>query len=172
VGAENSTTEGPADRIGRALHRLCGGFALFGGLALVLIMLLSVASIIGRGLFLAPIQGDFELVQIGCAVAVFAFMPWCQLRGGHIVVDFFTTKSSPALRGRLDAISSTLLGLLAALIAWRLVFGALDLYDYDETTMVLRIPSWLGYVPATLSAALLSVVSFYTAWRSLAGTRR
>jgi TRAP-type C4-dicarboxylate transport system permease small subunit len=151
---------------------LCHGFALFGGLALVLIMLLSVASIIGRGFFLTPIQGDFELVQIGCAVAVFAFMPWCQLRGGHIVVDFFTANSSPALRSRLDAISHTLLGLLAALIAWRLVFGALDLYDYEDTTMVLRIPSWLGYVPATLSAALLSAVSFYTAWRSLGGARR
>ncbi len=172
MSAESQTTKSPADRIGRALHRLSHGFALFGGLALVLIMLLSVASIIGRGFFLAPIQGDFELVQIGCAVAVFAFMPWCQLRGGHIVVDFFTTRSSPALRGRLDAISHTLLGLLAGLIAWRLVFGALDLYDYEETTMVLRIPSWLGYVPATLSAALLSVVSFYTAWRSLDEARR
>jgi TRAP-type C4-dicarboxylate transport system permease small subunit len=148
------------------------GFALFGGLVLVLIMLLSVASIIGRGFFLSPIQGDFELVQIGCAIAVFAFMPWCELRGGHIVVDFFTTSSSPALRARLDAISHTLLGLLAALIAWRLVFGALDLYDYEDTTMVLRIPSWLGYVPATLSAALLSAVSFYTAWRNVDESRR
>jgi TRAP-type C4-dicarboxylate transport system permease small subunit len=172
VGVESPTTQGPADKIGRALQRLCRGFALFGGLVLVLIMLLSVASIIGRGFFLMPIQGDFELVQIGCAVAVFAFMPWCELRGGHIVVDFFTTNSSPALRGRLDAVSHALLGLLAALIAWRLVFGALDLYDYEDTTMVLRIPSWLGYVPATLSAALLSVVSFYTAWRSLDEARR
>ena len=164
--------ESPAGSLGRALHRLSYGFALFGGLVLVIIMLLSVASIIGRGVFLTPIQGDFELVQIGCAVAVFAFMPWCELRSGHIVVDFFTTNSSPALRGRLDAISHALLGLLAALIAWRLVFGALDLYDYEDTTMVLRIPSWLGYLPATLSAALLSAVAFYTAWRSLDEARR
>ena len=172
MSVESRATESPAGSIGRALHRLCHGFALFGGLVLVLIMLLSVASIIGRSLFLAPIQGDFELVQIGCAVAVFAFMPWCQLRGGHIVVDFFTTKARPAVRARLDAISHTLLGLVAALIAWRLVFGAIDLFEYEETTMVLRIPSWLGYVPATLSAALLSAVSFYTAWRSIDETRR
>ena len=40
---------GPADPIGRALRRLSEAFALFGGLVLVAIMLLEVASISLRG---------------------------------------------------------------------------------------------------------------------------
>jgi TRAP-type C4-dicarboxylate transport system permease small subunit len=160
---------GPADRIGRALQRLSELFALFGGLVLTAIMLLSVASICGRDFFNRPIAGDFELVQIGCAIAVFAFLPWCQLRGGNIIVDFFTTKAGAPVRGTLDAMSHAILGFLAGLIAWRMCFGALDLFDYNDTTMVLGVPSWIGYVPAILSAALWSAVSFYTAWRSFRG---
>jgi TRAP-type C4-dicarboxylate transport system permease small subunit len=155
------------DPFGRALRRLSAAFAIFGGLVLVGIMLLSVVSICLRGFAGAPIPGDFELVQIGCAIAVFAFLPWCQFRRGNIIVDAFTTRLGPRARALLDAASHTILGLLAALIGWRMIFGGADLFEYNDTTMVLGVPSWIGYVPATLSALLLAVVGFYTAWAAL-----
>jgi TRAP-type C4-dicarboxylate transport system permease small subunit len=145
---------------------LSEAFALFGGLVLVAIMLLEVASISLRGFYGAPIPGDFEMVQIGCAVAVFAFLPWCEMRGGNIIVDAFTTRLGVRAQAALDAVSHALLGLLAALIAWRAAFGGLDLFEYHDTTMVLGFPSWIGYVPATVSAALLAAVAFHRAWRT------
>jgi TRAP-type C4-dicarboxylate transport system permease small subunit len=166
---QGSVSRGPADRVGRALRGLSEAFALFGGLVLVAVMLLEVASILLRGLYGAPIPGDFEMVQIGCAVAVFAFLPWCELRGGNIFVDAFTTRLGAAAKRALDSASHTLLGLLAALIAWRTAWGGVDLFEYNETTMVLGFPSWIGYVPATLSAALLAAVAFDRAWRTWRG---
>jgi TRAP-type C4-dicarboxylate transport system permease small subunit len=163
-------SRGPADPLGRALHRLSAAFALFGGLVLVAIMLLSVASIAGRTALRRPIPGDFELVQVGCAVAVFAFLPWCQLRGGNIIVDFFTVRAPPLVRAGLDAVNALLLGAIFALIAWRMTFAAVELHSYNESTMVLRLPVWIGFVPAVLSCALLAVVSAYTAWRRLRET--
>jgi TRAP-type C4-dicarboxylate transport system permease small subunit len=159
---------GPAGSIGRALRRSSEALALFGGLVLTAIMLLEVASITKRGVLGAPIPGDFELVQVGCAIAVFAFLPWCQMRGGNIIVDAFTTRAGPRLRGCLNATSHTILGVLAALVAWRMVWGAIDLFEYNDTTMVLGFPNWIGYVPATFSAALWSAVAFFTAWRAVA----
>ena len=40
---------------------------------------------------LGPINGDFELVQMATAIAVFSFLPYCQARRGNIVVDTFTS---------------------------------------------------------------------------------
>ena len=73
----------PHGPIGRLLEGVCGAVAMLGGLLLIAIMLVSSLSVIGRGLSLlfaariSGIPGDIELVQLGCAVAVFAFLPIC-----------------------------------------------------------------------------------------------
>ena len=79
-------------RVGWLLDRGAAGLAFCGGVVLVAIALTTVISIVGRALIpigLSPIRGDFELVEMGVAVAVFGFLPWCQLNRGHITVDVF-----------------------------------------------------------------------------------
>jgi hypothetical protein len=61
------------------VYALSAGAALLGGALLSAIALMSVASIVPRTLGLQPIQGDFELVQVGLAVCV--LLPWCQRQG-------------------------------------------------------------------------------------------
>ena len=46
-------------------------------------------------------------------------MPWCQVRRGNIIVDFFTAGASEATRERLDRFGRLLLALVMALMAWR-----------------------------------------------------
>ncbi len=84
----------PADPFGRWLYRMSEWFALAGGAIFVGIAIMSVASIASRALFSTPIQGDYELVQVGCAVFVALCLPICQMRGANIIVDFFTTRAS------------------------------------------------------------------------------
>ncbi len=152
--------------VGRALHGLAAGLAVLGGLVLVALIVMTCLSIAGRVLFSAPLPGDFELVEIGCAVAVFAFLPYCQITGGNVAVDFFTARARPRTRAALDLAGNLALTAIAGLIAWRAALGLLDLRRYQETTMVLGLPLWWGFVPAVFSAAVLALVSAYTAWRS------
>ena len=61
------------------VFRLSQWAALFGGVLLCLMILMVVASITGRALVpmgLAPVPGDFELIEVGAAVVVFFFLPW------------------------------------------------------------------------------------------------
>ena len=155
--------------LGRALARLCGGLAVLGGLVLVALIVMTCLSIAGRALFSAPIPGDFELVEIGCAVAVFAFLPYCQMTGGNVVVDFFTAKAPARARAAMDLAGNLMFTAIAALRTWRAVLGGQDLYRYSETTMVLAVPVWWGFVPAVFCCAVLTVVCAYTAWRSALG---
>ena len=71
------------DPVGRTIERLCAWIAFAGALALVGIALLSAVSIIGRAVFSTPIQGDYELVQMGCAIFIASCMPITQIRYGH-----------------------------------------------------------------------------------------
>ena len=79
-----------------------------GGAVLTALALMSVASIAGRALFSRPLQGDYELVQTGCAIFVALCLPYCQLKHANIIVDFFTTKASARSRRRLDAFGALL----------------------------------------------------------------
>jgi TRAP-type C4-dicarboxylate transport system permease small subunit len=141
-----------------ALERLSNLCALLGGILLTGITLMSVYSVVMRNFFGKPIQGDFELVQVACAVSIAAFMPLCHLRGGHIIVDFFTNGASERTRNKLDAIGAVLVGLVFALLAWRTAVGAIDALRNNETSMMMGFPLWIGYAAMVPSLALAAVI--------------
>ncbi|GAB4178675.1 MAG: hypothetical protein OHK0024_16820 [Thalassobaculales bacterium] len=153
---------------GRLIEAVSAGLAVAGGLVLVAILLASIASILGRALFSAPIPGDFELVEIGCAVAVFSFLPWCQLRRGNVIVDVFTSGAPLPVKAALDLAGALLLAAIAALLARQLWLGLIDVKAYNDRSMVLGLPLWWGFCVAVPATAWLAVVAAYTAWRDFA----
>ncbi|AXS40339.1 TRAP transporter small permease [Breoghania sp. L-A4] len=164
-------------RVGLVVDTLARWLALAGGLVLIALTVMSVISIVGRSLVgvsdfwplsvMGPVTGDFELVEAGCAFAVFAFLPWCQMRRGHVTVDVFVSALGPRARAALTLAGNILLAVTAVLIAWRLWLGMLDKKAYSETTFILQMPSWWGYAAAMVGAVMFAVVSAYTIWRSL-----
>jgi TRAP-type C4-dicarboxylate transport system permease small subunit len=151
----------------KALERLSNLCALLGGILLTGITLMPVYSVVMRNFFGKPIQGDFELVQVACAVSIAAFMPLCHLRGGHIIVDFFTNNASERTRSKLDAIGAVLVGLVFALLAWRTGAGALDALRNNETSMMMGFPLWIGYaamVPSLVLSAVIGIQDGGTKW--------
>ena len=54
------------------------------------VVAMTVISVLGRYLFNTPIPGDYELTELACGIAVFAFFAHCHARSGNIVVEFFT----------------------------------------------------------------------------------
>lgn len=174
-------------RTGRALEALARLLAYAGGLVLIAIALITVASITGRaliGLGLGPITGDFELVEAGCAVAIFAFLPWCQLKRGHVTVDIFVDRLPSRPHALTGLIGDALIALAAGVIFWRLWLGFGEKFPYGsdalrenlgmgykpffpETTYELELPVWIPYALAVTGAAVFLLVALYTVWRSL-----
>ena len=76
----------------RLLDLLARGCAIAAGLLLTLITLMTCVSLIGRNTTGWTIVGDFELSGAAAGAAIALFMPWCQVRRGNIIVDFFTAK--------------------------------------------------------------------------------
>jgi TRAP-type C4-dicarboxylate transport system permease small subunit len=153
----------------RALDVLARAFALAGGALLVAITGMSVVSIAARTVLGRPVPGDFELVQVGCGAAIAAFLPYCQLRRGNIIVDFFTTRASRRVQAGLDALGALLLAVVMAVLAWRAAAGMLTVRAAGEITMIVGFPVWLGYaaiVPSLALTALAGLAVAVDAWRT------
>jgi len=149
--------------MGRALELVCKALALAGGAILAALTLMSAASVGGRILG-RPIQGDFELVQFGCAIALALFLPYCQLRRANIIVDFFTVRASERTQRALDAAGSLALAAAMALVAWRTGAGTLAMKAGGETSMIMGVPLWYAYAAMTPGFALAALTGLYTAW--------
>jgi TRAP-type C4-dicarboxylate transport system permease small subunit len=141
------------------LPRLATLFALLGCVVASVTALLTVASIGGRSLLSTPIPGDVELTQFGIALAIALSLPWCQLRGGNIIVDFFTQRLASRRRQFLDGIGTLLLALMTGLLAWRTAAGAVSVYGASETTMILGLPMGHTYAVLAPGLALTAVIA-------------
>lgn len=144
------------------LLTLCRFFAGIGGVTLLAVMLMTVTSVVRRTVFGAPIPGDYELTQMGCAITIFCFLPWCQAVGGNVLVDFFTQNTGQQLNNFLEAIGDLMFLLIAALLMWRMYHGGLEAHEYGDQSMVLRLPVWWGFAIAMPAMGLLALTSFYT----------
>lgn len=152
------------------LTNLCRFVALFGGVLLLFVTLLVVTSVSGRALIpfgLGPVPGDFELVEFATAMAVFSFLPWCQLQRGHVSVDILQSVLGKATDAWLSAFYSAVMTAISAIIVWRLWAGMLDKQTYAETTFILQIPVWWAYAACVPLAALSILASFWTVLRDI-----
>lgn len=147
--------------IGRALDLVCGWLALAGGLVLTAVMLVTCYSVAGRAMFGAPVLGDFELVERGVAMAVFTFLPYCHLKGGHITVDLFTAQLAERRRRWIGAVNEAAFAVVAGALTWRLSIGGRDMYLYNDASMMLQIPTWWMFVVVVASMTLLTGVCVY-----------
>lgn len=164
--AEAEASGGPPVRgaLDRWIHRITEALAAFGGLVALGVGVMITASVLRRWLFDQPVPGDFELAQMMTAVAVFAFLPLCQLRRANIMVDFFTAGASPRVRAALDLVACLLFALFAGLVFEGTLRGAGDAFRSATTTMVLGVPTGYAMSLGTLCSFWLLVVSLYTAW--------
>ena len=69
-------------------------FGVIGAGLALLTGFMTFTSVFMRAFLQTPIPGDVELTQMGIALAISMCLPWCQTQRGHILVDFFTQKSS------------------------------------------------------------------------------
>ncbi|MEM9063359.1 MAG: TRAP transporter small permease [Pseudomonadota bacterium] len=154
---------------GRVVHILCAALATAGGALLASLAVMTVVSVTGRALTtvgLRPITGDFEMVEVGCAVAVFSFLPWCQLKRGHVTVDLFVGLGPGWLMRLTSLVGDLVMTLIAAILAWRLWLGMQEMLSNGQETYLLGLPIWYGYTGGMIGAALFILTCLYTVWRS------
>lgn len=170
----------------RFMNNLSRFMAILGGIVLTALIILVCVSVLGRTLngFLhsapvvavlgdfaktlldagvGPILGDFELVEAGVAFAIFAFIPFCQITGGHATVDIFTSMLPLKANRLLQMVIDIVFAGVLILIALQLYEGMLSKMQYRETTFLLQFPVWWSYAASLVAAVVSAIVSVYIA---------
>ncbi|MGX9350066.1 TRAP transporter small permease [Shimia sp. W99] len=170
----------------KLMERLARLMAIFGGIVLTALVILTCLSILGRSLNtighsdwltglsqgladgllatgVGPINGDFELVEAGVAFAIFAFLPVCQLYNGHATVDVFTSMMSRRVNKVLITFWDVILSAVIILITARLYEGMMNKMSYGETSFLLQFPVWWAYALSFSAAVVASITAIYCA---------
>ena len=153
----------------KALRWLTLWFALAGALVALGVGLMTTVSVIGRAALKMPIPGDVELTQMGIAIAISLGLPWCQMHGANIIVDFFTQGLAERRQRLLDAVGALFLVAMYCLLAWRTAAGAISVREAHETTMILSLPMWWAYAWLAPGLALAGVLAAVQAWLHATG---
>ena len=146
----------------RPARALITAWALLGGLVLVGVVLVNAYSILAGAVVNKPFPGDFELTEMGAAVAAFCFLPYCQLVGANVSADIFTMRAGPRAVAVMSVVAALVAVVFAAIALWRMSAGLLDYREYEQFTGILEIPIWWAFVPALVSLALLVLASVIT----------
>lgn len=149
----------------KLLSFLAQACAVLAGLLLTAITLVTCLSLIGRNTTGQTLVGDYELTAVVAGAAVALFMPWCQIKREHIIVDFFTARMPAGVNALLDRFGALALGVVMGLLAWRTGIGAMSAFSTQTTTMMLGFPEWIAYaamVPPLALTALIAVVQTFS----------
>jgi TRAP-type C4-dicarboxylate transport system permease small subunit len=155
-------------QVGWGLHRLAELLAILGGVLGCLMAALVTVSVAGRYLLATPVPGDYDLVGILCGCAIFSFLPYCQLRSGNVLADFFTQGAPPRFKAALDAGGKVLFLVAASLFTWRLYYGALEMRRSAEQIAAFRFYRWWTMPFDIFCMIVLVAAILYTLVRDLA----
>lgn len=157
------------------VHGIAKFLALAGGALLLALVVMTCVSVLGRAgltvstMFdwrtlssLRPVRGDYELIELGSGVAVFAFLPWCHLTGAHARVDLLAGRVPGWVDRALTLLWDVAMLATMVVICWRLWVGMEGKIASGETTFLRQIPVWWAYAGALVGAAGAVIVALWT----------
>lgn len=132
---ESSRSE--LSRLGFFLGRV---LTLFSGMTLFAMMWLTLADVIGRDVFNAPIPGAFEITEVLMGIVVFSGLPQVTVTDGHVSVTLLDPLFGPRARFVQRLLINVFCAVVLAIIAWRLWQASATMLHYNDVTLFLRIP--------------------------------
>ncbi|WP_299417030.1 TRAP transporter small permease [uncultured Sulfitobacter sp.] len=120
---------------------------------------LTFFDVIGRRLFNKPIYGSNDITEHLMALVVFAGLPLVTLAGAHLTIDLFDKLLKSPAMAWLRALTTVLIAVVLATIAWLFVKHGLNASKISEMSQALRIPRGPLYFYMAFSCALSALAA-------------
>jgi TRAP-type C4-dicarboxylate transport system permease small subunit len=135
------------------LDRLRTAQLRLAGMALVVMMLVTVVDVFLRYAFNAPIRGSYDLVEVTLVLFVFHGMSTAFLQRKSIVIDLVDTFAGRRIVAVLIRFSDVLSIVALGLFAWAMLGPALQAYEYGDRKLELNMPIYWLWVVALAGMA-------------------
>lgn len=140
------------------LERATNGLLFLAGIGLIFMVVIIAFGVVARYVLGTPILGLNEIIQLTAVVLVMAALPHCTAHDGHVAVDVFDRVIGPWGRLIADLAARLLTGFVFALLVRRAALKALDAWEFEDTTNMLRLPIWPFYVVLALGVAICVLI--------------
>ncbi|MCQ2006157.1 TRAP transporter small permease [Rhizobium sp. NRK18] len=117
-------------------------------LALVAMMLTTVADVFMRYVFNAPIRGSYDTVEICLLVSIYFALPAVILEGHQIVIDLIDGLVPARLVKVMKSVAAIAAVVVLCFIFWSMLKPARDAYDFGDMKLELNFPVWIIWVMA------------------------
>ncbi|GHE03253.1 hypothetical protein U879_19490 [Defluviimonas sp. 20V17] len=149
-------------RCARGAASVIRWWAVLGGLIVCGLAVMTAYSATMQLLFKTPFSASYELTKLFIGIAIFAFLPYCQLTGANVTVDIFTEALSARKKAWMSILSAVLAVAFSALLLRQMSLGFQDYLSFPEVTPILQVPLWTAFPPILISLALLLAASLIT----------
>ncbi|RII83024.1 TRAP transporter small permease [Neopusillimonas maritima] len=119
--------------------------------ALLAMVFLTFADVIGRRFFGAPIYGAHDITEHLMALIVFSGLPLLTSARGHLVVDLFDRFVMTNAMRWWRGLTTLLIAVILALIGYQFIFATIDANQIKEVSQELLIPRSYFYALISLS---------------------
>jgi len=147
-----------AQRVSNLVYPVCKYLDYVAWIAVIAMMLLTVANVIATKVFNTNILGSIEITELLMVICVFFSIANTEVDEGHISVDLLVKKLKPKKQAILLVVTQGLCAVLFACISWSSLVHAIEKQEMGEVTMDLLLPLYpYAYVTA-LGCFLLCLV--------------
>jgi TRAP-type C4-dicarboxylate transport system permease small subunit len=128
------------DRLEKLNRRLSAYMETVAIVGFLMMMVVTCVDVIGAKVFLRPLPGSIDIVELSQLVAISFAGASALILGNHVQVEFFMVLLPKRLRAMGDCVVHLLGFLLFALIAWQLYVYGYSLQLAGEVSSTIRIP--------------------------------
>jgi TRAP-type transport system small permease protein len=137
---------GLVERLQRAQLRLACG-------ALIVLMMVTVLDVFLRYVFNRPIRGSYDIVECMLLIFVFHGMAAGFFGRRNIAIDLIDTFAGARAVALLIRLADVLSVVVLLLIFWAMLNPAMQIYQYGDIKLELRLPIYLMWIAALLGLA-------------------
>ena len=147
-----------ADKYINTVTSVVNKIGLLGAFTMIGLMILTVADVILRKFFNAPILGSYEITEFLLVVLVFFAIPWAALKKANVKVDLIVGKFSERVQAVLSSVTCFLSLVVTAFFGWYTIPQAIYMLRLNRVSEMLDIPFFPFYFVVAFGFFILMFV--------------
>ncbi|MFN0299059.1 MAG: TRAP transporter small permease [Burkholderiales bacterium] len=153
----------------RHVQRVTRVLALGAAACLLGIALLTMADVLLRWLFKAPIKGLMDLAALASAVIIAACFPALLAQRGNVTIRLLGSLTGPRIARGLDSFGALVTVIFFALMTWKYIEYSAEMTSAGESTVVLRWLTGPWWWVVTVMIGMTAIVGLVVLAREIAG---
>lgn len=152
------------EKLNRFNNKVTTSIEWIGLVAFVFMMLLTTGDVIGAKIFLVPVPGSLDLMNLAQLIGMSFALGASYHTNRHVEVEFFVPLMPKVLQRLSACLVRFLMVVLFIVMTWQLFVYAQDLKAYGEVSPTIRLPLYpfvYGAAVAFIPACLVALTKFF-----------